>query len=70
MITPLKRLLFERGLTNRWLAQQCNVDETGMSLIVNGKRTPSLPLALKIARVMGVSVEELFSYVIDEEGRS
>lgn len=65
-ITPLKRWLFENQKTNRELAKDIKADENGLSLIVNGKRLPSLKLALKIAKGTGVSVEELFGYCLEE----
>jgi DNA-binding XRE family transcriptional regulator len=66
-MTPLKRLLFEREKTNRWLAQQCGLDENGLSLIVNGKRVPNLITAMKIARVLEVNVEDLWGYLLEEK---
>lgn len=66
-MTPLKRLLFERQLTNRWLAERTGMTETAVSLIVNGKRVPSLENALRIARALGVSVEELWGYILNNE---
>jgi putative transcriptional regulator len=63
-MTPLKRLLFERQLTNRWLAEKTGMTETAVSLIVNGKRVPSLENALRIAGVLESSCEELWGYLI------
>lgn len=65
--TPLKKILFERGLKNKWLAKESEIEEAGCSLIVNGKRVPTLVVALKIAKVLEVSVEELWGHLIIEE---
>lgn len=58
--TKLKIVLFERGIKHRWLAEQAGIKEQTISDIVNGKRRPTLDNALKIAKALGVSVEELF----------
>jgi plasmid maintenance system antidote protein VapI len=65
-ITPLKRMLMERGLKNRWLAQQIGVHEATVSLIVNGKQRPYVDVALKIARVLGTTTEELWGWTIED----
>lgn len=66
-IVPLKRILFERQLTIRWLAEQCGVNEANLNGVVNGKRLPTLKLALKIARVLNTTAEELWGYILDEK---
>ncbi len=65
-LTPLKRLLFERGIKNRWLAEQCEINEANLGLVINGKRLPSIKSALKIAQVLNTTVEELWGYLLDE----
>ncbi|WP_211231387.1 helix-turn-helix transcriptional regulator [Alicyclobacillus pomorum] len=65
-MTPLKRLLFEKQLTHRWLAQQVGMTETAISLVINGKRVPSLENALRIAKVLETSVEALWGFVIED----
>lgn len=65
MMTPLKKVLFEIEKSNRWLAKEVGADETGISLIVNGKRIPSLLMSMRIAQVIGVSVEELWGHLLE-----
>jgi len=48
------------------LAQRVGIGVSHMSLIMNGKRIPSLPVARKIAKEMGVTVEE-FCLRLDEK---
>ncbi|MBU5335567.1 helix-turn-helix transcriptional regulator [Intestinibacter bartlettii] len=43
------------------------VSRQTISQIERGDYSPSVALALKIARVLNVSVEEIFSYEEDEE---
>lgn len=49
------------GKTQRSLAERLDVDESYISLIVAGRRQPSLPLALQIEAATGVPVEALVS---------
>ncbi len=49
------------------LGKLCNVSRQTISLIERGDYSPSVTLALKIARVCQVSVEDIFSYEEEEE---
>ncbi|GLG01195.1 hypothetical protein Alches_12340 [Alicyclobacillus hesperidum subsp. aegles] len=60
METRLKKLLKERGLKQGWVAEQTGISLGAMSAIVNGKSDPTLRSARAIARVLGVSIEELW----------
>lgn len=64
-ITPLKRLLFERQMTITALAEQSGVSYANLSLVVAGKRVPTLENALRIARALDTTIEELWGYVIE-----
>jgi putative transcriptional regulator len=49
------------GLTQEDLAQSVGVSRQAIYSIESGKYVPSVQLALKIAKAVGKSVEELFS---------
>lgn len=53
------------GLTRQELADQVDVHYQTIGYIERGEYSPSLVLALKMASVLGVSVEEIFW--LDEE---
>lgn len=53
------------GLSRQELADQVNVHYQTIGYIERGEYSPSLVLALKIASVLGASVEEIFW--LDEE---
>lgn len=65
--TPLKQMLQERGVKNKWLAQQIGVEESAISQIANNKRKPGISTAIRIARTMETTVEKLFGYIADED---
>ena len=51
-----------KGLTQNELALLCNTNSAHISRIESGKRCHvSLPIALKIAKVLGERVEEVFN---------
>ena len=60
MNNHLKRLRSEREWTQADLAQRLNVSRQTVNAIEKGKFDPSLPIAFRIARVFGTSIEEIF----------
>jgi putative transcriptional regulator len=50
-----------RDLTQAALAERAGVTRKSVNAIEAGRMVPSVLLALKLARVLGVSVETLFS---------
>ncbi|TVR57449.1 MAG: transcriptional regulator [Spirochaetaceae bacterium] len=51
------------NLTQAQLAENVGVTRQTIIAIERGNYTPSILLALKLARALGVTVEELFRYV-------
>ncbi len=49
-----------QGLTQEELAREVGVSRQSINSIERGRYTPSLPLALRFARVFGCSTDELF----------
>lgn len=64
-MTPIEQLLKERGLQKGWIAKQVGIAPGTLSLILSGKSNPSLPVALKLARLLGKSVEELWGHIAE-----
>lgn len=59
----IRRLRFENGqMTQQQLADKTGVTRQTIIAIEGGKYAPSLTLAFKIARVFGVSLEDVFEY--------
>ncbi len=55
-------------MTQEELAKRVGVARQTIIAIEKGKYNPSVALAIRIARVFGVSVEELFSLAEDSDG--
>jgi putative transcriptional regulator len=66
MKNRLKILRAERDWTQAHLASELEVSRQAVNAIETGKYDPSLPLAFKVARLFGQSIEDIFT---DEEGQ-
>lgn len=60
MKNRLKELRAERGWSQADLAGHLDVARQSVNAIETGKYDPSLPLAFKIARLFGTSIEKIF----------
>lgn len=61
MRNRLAELRAERGLTQGQLADALDVSRQTVSSLEKGRYDPSLPLAFKIGRLFGLTVEQIFS---------
>ena len=67
MKNRLKVLRAERDWSQADLATRLGVSRQAVNAVETGKYDPSLPLAFKLARVFGMSIEEIFE---DEDSRA
>jgi putative transcriptional regulator len=59
----VRRLRFEHGqMTQQQLADKVGVTRQTIIAIEAGNYAPSLPLAFRVARTFGVSIEQVFQY--------
>jgi putative transcriptional regulator len=59
----IRRLRFEHGeMTQAELARRADVSRQTINAMEAGDYNPSLMLALRIARIFGVPVEDVFCY--------
>lgn len=56
----LRELRAEQGWSQAALAEQLEVSRQTVNAIETGKYDPSLPLAFRIARLFGRSIESIF----------
>lgn len=52
--------LNEMGKNQKWLALQCGVTDGMVNHVVTGYALPSLPVALKLAKALSSTVDEIF----------
>jgi len=63
MQNQVRRLRFENSeITQQQLADRVGVTRQTIIAIESGKYAPSLPLAFKLARTFGVSIEQVFQF--------
>lgn len=60
MNNRLRVLRAERGWSQAELASHLDVSRQAVNAIETGKYDPSLPLAFKVARLFGLSIEDIF----------
>ena len=60
MRNRLKILRAERSWSQAELAEKLNVSRQTVNAIETGKYDPSLPLAFRIAKLLGAPVEQIF----------
>ena len=60
MINRVRELRGERGWSQADLAERLDVSRQTVNAIETGKYDPSLPLAFKMARLFGLSIESIF----------
>ena len=59
----IRRLRFDHDeMTQQQLADKVGVTRQTIIAIEAGKYSPSLPLAFRIARAFGITVEDVFTY--------
>ena len=59
----IRRLRFEHGeMTQKQLAEMAGVTRQTIIAMEADRYSPSLSLAFKIARIFGVSIEDVFQY--------
>lgn len=63
----LKEFRASRGINQSDMGALVQVSRQTISMIERGDYSPSVTLALKIARVFGVHVEDIFSYEEEQE---
>ena len=63
----LKVARAEKGLSQGDLAKLVGVSRQTISLIERGDYNPSVTLALKIAKILNATVEDLFSYLEENQ---
>ena len=64
-MSELQALIRERGLKQRWLAEQLGVHESMLSKWLSGNRPLPREMAERIAEVLAVPVTEFFSCAHD-----
>lgn len=68
MKNRLEAIRKQHGLTQEELAEKLEVSRQTIGSLENGRYNPSILLAFKIARLFGLSIEDIFIYKESVEG--
>ncbi|SDM16855.1 helix-turn-helix transcriptional regulator [Bacillus sp. OK048] len=60
MKSRLKEIMKEQGRSQKWLSEKVGVSMTTISSLKKEKSLPSLPLALRIAKTLGKTIEDIW----------
>ncbi|MBM7585864.1 DNA-binding XRE family transcriptional regulator [Bacillus pakistanensis] len=67
MENKIKQYLIENGIKQNFIAEKVNISSGAISLIVRGKSIPELPTAIRLARALNTTVEDLWGDYVDHE---
>ena len=67
LVNHLKEQRARLGINQAQMGKLAGVSRQTISLIERGEYSPSVTLALKLAQICQVQVEEIFSYLEDED---
>lgn len=67
MDNRLEQMRTQKGLTQQELADLVSVSRQTIISLERGRYNPSIILAFRLARLFGVSVEELFIYSVEDD---
>lgn len=65
MEIKLQMIIKDRGLKQSFIAEKAGISPGALSKIVRGESMPTLPVALRLARVLELTVEELWGDLVD-----
>lgn len=63
----IKQIMFLKGFSNRSLAKTVSASQEYISQIVNGKKSPSAKITLKIANALDTKTEDIVVFIESED---
>lgn len=61
LTSRLREILKQQGRSQKWLCEQTGANKSTISDLVKGAHDPSMVLGLRIAKALGVSVEDIWN---------
>lgn len=65
-MTKIGKAIENSGFRKGWIAKQVGIAPGTLSLIIKGDSIPSLKVAIKLAKILNTTVEELWGHIVDE----
>jgi|TARA_R110000824_G_scaffold70866_2_gene181671 putative transcriptional regulator len=63
MNNRIKEILREKGIKQTYICKELGINESVLSLIINGKRKPSQERLKALAKILNVSIKDLYPEV-------
>jgi len=63
MKNNIKQIIKEKGIKQIYICKELGINESVLSLIINGKRKPSQSRLKALARILNVSIKDLYPEV-------
>lgn len=63
-MTLIEKKIQDKGLKKQWIAKKVGIAPYTLSRIVKGESVPELRTAIKLARLLETTVEELWGHLI------
>jgi transcriptional regulator with XRE-family HTH domain len=60
MENNIKQIIKEKGIKQIYICKELGINESVLSLIINGKRKPSQSRLKALARILNVSIKDLY----------
>ena len=59
----IKKIIKEKGRKQTYICKELDINESVLSLIINGKRKPNQDRLKALARILNVSIKDLYPNV-------
>ena len=63
MQNNIKKIIKDKGLKQTYICKELDINESVLSLIINGKRKPNQERLKALARILNVSIKDLYPEV-------
>ena len=63
MQNNIKKIIKDKGLKQTYICKELDINESVLSLIINGKRKPNQDRLKALARILNVSIKDLYPNV-------
>ena len=62
MENNIKQIIKEKGIKQIYICKELGINESVLSLIINGKRKPSQDRLRALARILNVSIKQMYPH--------
>ena len=60
----IKKIIKDKGLKQTYICKELGINESVLSLIINGKRKPNQDRLKALARILNVSIKQMYPHCV------